>query len=206
MQKQRNKLFKLIALLVIVAMLAALVAVSLVACNKGDDDDFSLSLDTIDAAALNQAISGGMGYISAHKQEYSTCYLNCNYSANNSNAYSLYSNNAQSYRLTVGISLFNDDDSDEEADYFTCQVMFFKSEQDAKDNLNDIKDNYPDTAIISQKGKLIIIESEAGAYDTILKARVAENSAENEQLKFYKTALKNELNTKNATVEASYST
>ncbi|MCM1456161.1 MAG: hypothetical protein NC037_06535, partial [Bacteroides sp.] len=143
---------------------------------------------------------------SAHKQEYSTCYLNCDYSADSSNAYSLYSDNAQTYKLTVGISLLNDDDSDKADVYVGCQIMFFKSEQDAKDTYNGIKDDYADVGVITQKGKLIIIESEAGAYDTILKARVAENSAESEQLKFYKTALKNELNAKNATVEASYST
>ncbi|MCM1306446.1 MAG: hypothetical protein NC303_03995, partial [Firmicutes bacterium] len=202
--KHKKPLIAIILCLVLIFGIFALVA-----CNKGndsDDKDFTLSLDTIDAAALNQAISGGMGYISAHKQEYSTCYLNCDYSANNSNAYSLYDGNAQTYRLTVGISLFNDDDSDEADDYIGCQIMFFKSEQDAKDTFNGIKDDYADVGVISQKGKLIIIESAANVYDTIVKARVAENSAESEQLKFYKTALKNELNTKNATVEASYST
>lgn len=186
-------------LLLTAIILVACMAVAFVACNNGDGDDEGFSIAGIDSAVLENLLTGGMGYIDAHKTEYPNCYLNCDYHADGED----YDGENIPSILSAGVSLF---DYNDPSHAFSCQLMFFRTEQRATESFDFLKDYYGDSAIVTRQGRVIVLETKEGVYRTIRTTAFPQDDISlNEQLQFYKNALQKELTVKNSAVEASYS-
>lgn len=200
MKQTKKHLLKLITLLIVAVLLTVCMAAALVACNgdkNGDNGDgFSIQHDSIDSAALNQALSGMIGYLYANGDNYTLADI-----------YGTYSTIANKTKVVLGLEMSNNNETAYAAkeaaaadDEISCLLIFFESEQNATDEFDEIKEDY-DGYVAAKNGKVVVLESKEGVYEAIKSAALPTDNTSKGQISFINKALKNELNGKNARVE-----
>ena len=172
---KQTALRKTVLVLVAVALVVCM-SVAFVACNNGNDAK-SL-LDSIDSATFNQTLNGMIGYMHEHGEEYYYTSLSGSYSADEEDSIA---NEVLNLSLYMSGTNYNSSNS--------CYVLFYKSEQDATDNLEDVEEA-GNQSIITKNKSVIIVESKEGLYDSIKASQLPTDDTSKAKLNFFNDAIK----------------
>ncbi|MCM1306871.1 MAG: hypothetical protein NC037_05660 [Bacteroides sp.] len=193
---KQTKLTKKILLLFIAVVLVACMTMTFVACNNGGDDEedfdgtFSISTDAVDSAAtakFNEALTGMMGYLCSHGEEYESIQVGGNIFTSDD-----YVNvEGMLYVISIYATCEEDDDNGLE-----CILYIFKTAQDANAYYATEVEEYEDNRI-SKDGNVVLVESEEGLYNTIKNSTIPTEAKTQSILGFFNSSLKKEVNANN---------
>ncbi|MDE7373166.1 MAG: hypothetical protein K2N18_03800 [Clostridia bacterium] len=184
------------SLLLVVLTLIVCMSIAFVACGENDNDGngdtfdgkISISIDSIDSKQFNQTLNGILGYLYSHNQEYTHSFMSGYYIQSNDDHW-------HENLLLIIYSYNYDSDNDHIVDEATCMLAFFKTEQEASENLDAVKDDLGEH-IITKEGSVIIVETQKGLYNAIKNSTLPESKDDilNAKLQFINSALKKGLN------------